>query len=254
MINRLTNALILLTCCSVSDNVVIQLSDSVIELEERFDALISIMQEQLNKATPDTSMLSKTAQKQHKKLQRQLKALTGDKDAESDPDDNGSSNRYDGESKSRFEQLQLIVHNATGNIARASELKELTELVDILAQSSVSVDKFSQLETKVASLAQKCEDKRVLKSIKQESAEIRKLYTKLEDIDNKLSKLRTFLEDIAKISDLTLLQKMNAQIVIVLKMQHKHETHRHNISTLKTVKFAKLRENICDVVMQSLKW
>lgn len=128
-----------------------------------------------------------------------MKALTGDRDAEFNPDDDGSNNRCVGESRSRFEQLQLIVHNATGNIARASEFKELTELVDILAQSSVSLDKFSQLETQVASLAQKCKDKTVLKSIEQESAEIRKLYTKLEDIDHKLSKLRTFLEEWLKL-------------------------------------------------------
>jgi hypothetical protein len=95
---------------------------------------------------------------------------------------------------SKVEQLELLVNN---NRIAINDAKQYKVITDVLAETSVSSDTFSKLETVVSTLShcQGVTDPEVLKSVEQQRTAIADMCSKLEKLDTQSRQLQTFIGD-----------------------------------------------------------
>jgi len=225
-------------------------------VDHRHEATISTLQFQLKQCNIDIAFIDKKAQKTYKKLQHQIQLIAG-KDRnlpDKHQEDLAANNPDNSAGNSQFEQLRRYISAMPTN---TREINQLNAVVDVLAKSSVDVEKFCQLETIVklqsqSSMSRDFVDQLLLEPTRQQIQQISELRSKMTDTDSKSAELWVFVDELAKISDPQLRQAFHLQQLTVNEMAREHAVYRQKLETNIRLLHDKIREDISTNLLEIL--
>jgi hypothetical protein len=199
------------------------------EQSKKYDAAIGCLQQQLACLHADIRSVDAKTRETFDKLQAKLWQIT----------EHNSSQQVDIDVRSlakQFDRLQVLVTSRQNS----SEYEELRTVVDTLAESSISRQRYAEIETVVRKMMHShvgsaelavnvASSEAFLKNVRQQSEEIQTLSERLKKVETKSTELRDFIETLDKSGD-NMQRAFKAQQRIVHVMQREVETHRRSSS------------------------
>jgi chromosome segregation ATPase len=141
----------------------------------------------------------------------------------------------------------------SGSTTLLSKHNELVGIVGVLAASSISAEHYTNLESLVDSVVERCDRSdecidNLKKQVKANAEELKRIISKEKELDNECTKFQEMITDKTKKKNSKNQQVFDSQLFVLNAMSNECKTYKVDLHKLSTAISKELRENLFQII------